>query len=67
MPDRLSGILERWRANQGTPEDLVERIEAAILAEAENWVAVLDEGPLEDVSLSRVSRLELACTVHPVH
>jgi hypothetical protein len=67
MPDRLTGILERWRANQGTLEDLVERIEAAMLAEAENWVAVLDEVPLEDLSLSGVSSLEPHDTVHPVH
>ncbi|MBZ5490393.1 MAG: hypothetical protein LAO76_05620 [Acidobacteriia bacterium] len=67
MPDRLTGILERWRANQGTLEDLVERIETAHLAEAENWVAVLDEGPPEDVSLSGVSALEPHDTVHPVH
>jgi hypothetical protein len=60
MPDRLTGILERWRANQGTLEDLVERVEAAILAEAENWVAVLDEDALEDASLSRASSLEPA-------
>ncbi len=60
MPDRLTGILERWRVNQGTLEELVERIEAAILAEAENWVAVLDEDALEDASLSRDSSLEPA-------
>jgi hypothetical protein len=58
MPDRLTGILEKWRANQGTLEDLVERIETAILAGAESWIAVLDEDVLEDVSLSRPSSLE---------
>lgn len=67
MPDRLTGILERWQANQGTLEDLVERIEAALLAEAENWVAVLDVDALEDVSLSRALSLEPHDTVHPAH
>jgi hypothetical protein len=67
MPDRLTSILERWRANQGTLEDLVERIEAALLAEAENWVAILDVDALEDISLSRVSSLEPHDIVHPVH
>ena len=57
MPDRLTGILERWRANQGTLEDLVERIEPALLAEAENWVAVLDVDALKDVSLPRAASL----------
>ena len=60
MPNRLTGILAKWRANQGSLEDLVERIEAAVLAEAENWVAVLDEDALEDVSLSGASSLESA-------
>ena len=60
MPDRLTGILEKWRANQGTLEDLVERIEAAILAGAENWVAVLDEDALEDARLSEPSSQEPA-------
>ena len=62
MPDRLTGILEKWRAHQGTLQDLVERIEAAIFAEAENWVAALDEDEdaLEDVSLSGASSLEPA-------
>jgi NADH:ubiquinone oxidoreductase subunit 6 (subunit J) len=58
MPDRLTGILEKWRANQGTLQDLVERIEAAILAGAESWIAVPDEDVLEDVSLSGPSSLE---------
>jgi hypothetical protein len=67
MPDRLTSILERWRANQGTLEDLVERIEAALLAEAENWVAILDVDALENISLSRVSSLEPHDIAHPVH
>jgi lysylphosphatidylglycerol synthetase-like protein (DUF2156 family) len=50
MPDRLTGILERWQANHGTLEQLVDKIEAAILAEAENWVAVLDDDVLEDAA-----------------
>jgi NADH:ubiquinone oxidoreductase subunit 6 (subunit J) len=58
MPDRLTGILEKWQANQGTLEDLVERIEAAILAGAENWIAVLDEDVPDDVTLSGPSPLE---------
>lgn len=60
MPDRLTGILEKWRANQGTLEGLVERIEAAVLAEAENWISVLDDDALEDVSLSGTPSLEPA-------
>lgn len=67
MPDRLTAILERWQANQGTLENLVERIEPVFLAEAENWVAVLDEDPLEDVNLPGVSSLEPYDTVHRVH
>lgn len=59
-PERLAGILEKWRANSGTLEDLVERIEAAILAGFENWVAALDEDAPEHVSLSGASSLEHA-------
>ena len=58
MPEHLTGILEKWRANQGTLEDLVERIETAILAGAESWIAVLDEDVLEDASLPGPSSLE---------
>ena len=60
MPDRLTAILERWKANQGTLEDLVERIEAAILAGNENWIAVLDEDVPEEVTLAGPSSLEPA-------
>jgi hypothetical protein len=60
MPDRLTGILEKWRTNPGTLEDLVARIEAVILAGTENWIAVLDEDALEHVSLSGASSLEPA-------
>jgi hypothetical protein len=67
MPDRLTSILDRWQVNQGTLEELVERIEAALLAEAENWVALLDVDALEDVSLSRASPLEPHDIAHPVH
>lgn len=51
MPDRLAGILETWRANQGTLEELVRRIESALLAGFENWVAVLEEDTPEQVRL----------------
>lgn len=57
-PERLTGILEKWRANSGTLEELVERIEAAILAGFENWVAVLDEDAVEHVSVPEASSLE---------
>jgi len=67
MPDRLTGILEKWRAHQGTLEDLVERIEAAFLAEAQNWLAVLDVDTLEEISLAKTSSLEPHDMVHPVH
>jgi uncharacterized protein DUF4231/conflict system pore-forming effector with SLATT domain len=43
MPDRLTSILERWRTNDGTLEQLVEQFEAAVLAEGEAWVADADE------------------------
>lgn len=51
MPDRLTSILERWRAHHGTLEQLVEQFEAALLAEGEAWVAVVDEFP-EDTAIS---------------
>ena len=51
IPERLTGILENWRANQGTLEDLVERIEGVILAEAENWVAILDDDCIENTAV----------------
>jgi hypothetical protein len=62
MPDRLTSILERWQANHGTLEQLVYQIEAAVLAEAENWVAVLDDDVHEEAVSppSRDSSLEPA-------
>jgi hypothetical protein len=51
MPARLTSILERWRANHGPLEQLVDQIEAAVLAEAEAWVAVLDNDALESPAL----------------
>ncbi len=43
MPDRLTCILEQWRVCHGTLEELVEQVEAAVLAQGEAWVAVVDE------------------------
>jgi len=43
MPDRLTSILEQWRALHGTLEQLVEQFEEALLGEGEAWVAVVDE------------------------
>jgi hypothetical protein len=51
MPDRLTSILERWRAHHGTLEQLVEQVEGALLAEGEAWVADVDEF-LEDTASS---------------
>jgi hypothetical protein len=50
MPDRLTSILERWRVHHGTLEQLVEQFEAAVLAEGEAWVAVVDEFPEDTTS-----------------
>ena len=60
MPDRLTSILEQWRAHHGTLEQLVEQVEEALLGEGEAWVAVVDE--LEDTASlpARGSAPELA-------
>jgi hypothetical protein len=50
MPVRLTSILERWRANHGPLEQLVDQIEAAVLVEAEAWVAVLDDDVMESAA-----------------
>ena len=49
MPGRLTSILERWRAQHGTLEQLVEQIETALLAEGGAWIADADEF-LEDTA-----------------
>ncbi|HZD93810.1 MAG TPA: hypothetical protein VE133_06120, partial [Candidatus Sulfotelmatobacter sp.] len=51
MPERLTSILDRWRTHHGTLEQLVEQVEAALLAEGQAWVAVVDDFP-EDTTLS---------------
>lgn len=43
MPDRLSAVLNRWRVQSGTVDQLVERIEATITGEMQTWVASADE------------------------
>jgi hypothetical protein len=43
MPDRLTGILNRWTLQRGTLDELVERVEAALLGEMQTWVASADE------------------------
>jgi SMODS and SLOG-associating 2TM effector domain 1/Protein of unknown function (DUF4231) len=39
MPDRLTSILARWRANHGTLDQLVEQVEMTLLEENQGWVA----------------------------
>jgi hypothetical protein len=51
MPDRLTSIVDRWRVNQGTLEQLVGQVEALLLAEAQAWVANPGED-LKDTALS---------------
>jgi hypothetical protein len=63
MPDRLTSIFERWRANDGTLEQLVEQFEAAVLAEGEAWVADADE-LLEDTAASPVKGLAPELALH---
>jgi hypothetical protein len=43
MPERLTRIVGRWRANRGTLEQLVEQVEATLLQEYQAWVAGADE------------------------
>jgi len=43
MPDRLARMVSRWRANHGTVEQLVEQVEATLLAENQAWVAGAEE------------------------
>jgi SMODS and SLOG-associating 2TM effector domain 1/Protein of unknown function (DUF4231) len=43
MPNRLTRILGRWRANHGTLDVLVEQIETALIEENQGWVAGADE------------------------
>jgi hypothetical protein len=54
MPDRLTSIIGRWRANQGTLEQLVGQVEAVLLAEAQAWVVNPDQD-LKDAALSAVA------------
>jgi NADH:ubiquinone oxidoreductase subunit 6 (subunit J) len=51
MPDRLASILDQWRAHHGTLEQLVEQVEATMLAEGEAWVAGVDEFQEDTASL----------------
>jgi hypothetical protein len=50
MPERLTGILEHWRADHGTLDQLVEKVENLVLAQAQAWVIGLDYS--SDVMLS---------------
>jgi hypothetical protein len=43
MPDRLTSILDQWRAHHGTLEQLVEQVEATMLSEGETWTVAVDE------------------------
>jgi conflict system pore-forming effector with SLATT domain len=38
MPERLTGILEQWRASHGTLDQLVEQVEGLVLAQAQAWI-----------------------------
>jgi len=51
MPDRLTSIVDRWRANQGTLEQLAGQVEALLLAEGQAWMASPGED-LKDTVLS---------------
>jgi hypothetical protein len=52
MPDRLTSILGRWRANHGTLDQLVEQVEATLIKQGQAWVAEADEF-LNDAALSQ--------------
>lgn len=52
MPDRLSGILASWRANHGTLDQLVEQVEAVLLAQTHSWIVGVPEDLDDTASLS---------------
>jgi len=43
MPDRLTNIVGRWRANHGRVDQLVEQVEMTLLSQEQAWVAGADE------------------------
>ena len=43
LPDRLTSILGRWRANHGSLDQLVEQVEATLVKQSQAWVAEADE------------------------
>ena len=43
MPVRLTSILDRWQANHGTLDQLVQQVEDVLLAQAQAWVVGIDE------------------------
>jgi Protein of unknown function (DUF4231)/SMODS and SLOG-associating 2TM effector domain 1 len=63
MPDRLTGILEQWRTNRGTLDQLVEQIEAAVLAESQAWVIGTDRF-LKESALPAAGELRPKLTLH---
>ena len=63
MPDRLSGILARWRANHGTLDQLVEEVEASLLAQAQAWIVGVSEYR-KDTASSPGADLPLALALH---
>ena len=57
MPDRLTSIVDQWRVQHGTLEQLVEQVEGTMLSEGETWIAAPDEFYEYGVSSCQNSRL----------
>jgi hypothetical protein len=43
MPVRLTSILDRWQANHGTLDQLVQQVEDVLLAQAQTWLLGINE------------------------
>lgn len=43
MPVRLTSILDRWQANHGTLDQLVQQVEDVVLAQAQGWLLGTNE------------------------
>lgn len=63
MPDRLSGILACWRANDGTLDELAEQVEALLLAQAQAWLVGVPEYR-KDTASSPDTNLPLTVALH---
>jgi SMODS and SLOG-associating 2TM effector domain 1/Protein of unknown function (DUF4231) len=64
MPDRLTSILDQWRTNHGTLDQLVEQIEVAMLAESQAWVIGTDQF-FKETALLPAEELRPRLTLHP--